>query len=390
MLQIQKTRKKKKFQASKAAEPQKEEKNTEKAPKSYTISFLLQLKENCTELPPGLSDIPQELVVSSASSSPKKSPSSPHHSLSAGAISLTPLSPQKNAGRSGFLNRAPTVPDSVESFQRNVQSLMNKLSPENFPSVSEKLKVAIASGMDTLSDPDTFLTSVVEVIFEKAVRESRYAESYSLLCVFLSQALPPKGNTSFKKLLLNKCQMEFETTKPTTPTSPSSSLSLSTPTSDMDPEEIRNRTTDRNNGVPQFIGALFLHGLISEKIIHYCLRTLLTTDETDLLKFSSLMTLIGRTIDHPKARVLMDAYFVKIEALGKNKVLSMRIRFKLSDLCELRLNNWQSRKGLQLPTPVMKSDMNKQVNVQEDCEKPGGAVKRALIPGYPNRRALNP
>jgi hypothetical protein len=26
----------------------------------------------------------------------------------------------------------------------------------------------------------------------------------------------------------------------------------------------------------------------------------------------------------------------------------------------------------------------------EDCDKPGGAVKRALMPGSPNQRALNP
>jgi len=26
----------------------------------------------------------------------------------------------------------------------------------------------------------------------------------------------------------------------------------------------------------------------------------------------------------------------------------------------------------------------------EDCDKPGGAVKRALIPGFPNSGALNP
>ena len=26
----------------------------------------------------------------------------------------------------------------------------------------------------------------------------------------------------------------------------------------------------------------------------------------------------------------------------------------------------------------------------EDCDKPGEAVKRALIPGFPNERALNP
>ena len=26
----------------------------------------------------------------------------------------------------------------------------------------------------------------------------------------------------------------------------------------------------------------------------------------------------------------------------------------------------------------------------EDCEKPGGVVKRALIPGFPNWHTLNP
>jgi len=26
----------------------------------------------------------------------------------------------------------------------------------------------------------------------------------------------------------------------------------------------------------------------------------------------------------------------------------------------------------------------------EDCDKPGEAVKRALMPGFPNRRVLNP
>ena len=26
----------------------------------------------------------------------------------------------------------------------------------------------------------------------------------------------------------------------------------------------------------------------------------------------------------------------------------------------------------------------------EDCDKPGGLVKRELIPGYPNERTLNP
>jgi len=223
--------------------PQKENQRKENPPrKSYTVSFLLQLKDRCTEIPQGCS-IPVELMIQ---------------------VSTKPVQTTKR-------NLKPSL-DSLESFQRTFQSLMNKISPENFQSVSQKLESTIASGMDTLSDPVNFLSSVVEVIFEKAVRESRYAESYSQLCVFLSQKLPEKDHTSFKKLLLQKCQKEFETS----PAAP--------PPTTLEEEEIRNRQLERNNGVPQFLGALFLHGLISEKIIHYCLCTLLTNFEIDLFK----------------------------------------------------------------------------------------------------------
>jgi translation initiation factor 4G len=233
---------------------------------------------------------------------------------------------------------------------------MNKISPENFQSITEKLTATIATAMENLPDPIKFLTSVVETIFEKAVREFRYAESYSQLCVTLSQALPQKDGAAFKKLLLNKCQEEFET-QPREPTAADD-------TSGLDVEEIRARLADRNNGVPQFIGALFLHGLISEKIIHYCLRTLLTLQEPDILKFASLLTLIGKTLDHPKAKILMDAYFAKIETITQNKAISMRLRFKLCDVVDLRRNHWQSKKSMPMPPPV-KSEVNKQVNLQE-------------------------
>jgi translation initiation factor 4G len=335
-------------------------KNTPQEKTTYSLEVLLKLKKNCTEVPQGC-DIPQELVVRTKSA--------------------PVLASVVSRGRS-----ASTQTDSLETYQRNVQSLLNKLSPENFESISEKLKNTISAGLESLMEPENFLSSVVEVIFEKAVRESRYAESYSQLCVYLSQNLLSQNESStspsFKKLLLNKCQNEFETRSATqAPPNPAPSLSATSPTSDLDFEEIRNRIADRNNGVPQFIGSLFLRGFISEKIIHYCLRTLLTTDETDLLKFASLMTLIGKTIDHPRAKVLLDAYFVKIENFCKNKspgtTISSRIRYKLIDLMDLRRNNWQSKNksssssslptkpaALQLP-PVKSDHVNKELNVQE-------------------------
>jgi len=300
------------------------QKSTSKNPApSYSVSFLLKLKDNCTDMPKDCS-IPAELAVPKAT----------------------------NAANAMF--KKPKQ-DSMESYQRVVLSLMNKISPENFQSITEKLTATIATAMENLPDPTKFLTSVVETIFEKAVREFRYAESYSQLCVSLSQSLPLSDGAAFKKLLLNKCQLEFET-QPNERTSTHD-------TTGLDAEEIRSRLADRNNGVPQFIGALFLHGLISEKIIHYCLRTLLTLSETDLMKFASLLILIGKTLDHPKAKILMDAYFVKIDTLSKNPTISTRIRFKLCDVVDLRRNHWQTKKGL--PIPPVKSEVNKQVNVQE-------------------------
>jgi translation initiation factor 4G len=284
---------------------------------TYTRDFLLKLKDKNTNVPRGMV-IPSELIVAPAKAAP--------------AV----LKP------SG---------ETRETYYRNILSLLNKLTPENFSAISEKLISTTYSAMDYLDDSIQFLTSVVEVIFEKAVKEPRYADLYSQLCVSYSTHphYTPTTN-SFKKLLLQKCQQEFE--------SPPQTIESTT----LDEEEIKNRLTDRNNGVPQFIGALFLHGLIGEKIIHYCLRTLLSGDESDLLKFASLMMLIGKTIDQPKAKVLMDAYFVKIESLSKSKDISIRMRFKLADVVDLRKNNWLPKR---LQIPPIKSEVNKQLNVRE-------------------------
>jgi len=253
-----------------------------------------------------------------------------------------------------FLKKEKVV-DSLETYQRNVQSLLNKLSLDNFQSIAGKLRDSMVTAMESLEDAEKFLSFVVETIFEKAVREPRYVASYSQLCVYLSQNHPQSA--SFKRQLLQKCQQEFEF--------PPTINSQTSP--GLDPEELQNRITTRNNGVPLFIGTLFLQGLISEKIIHYCLRSLLTLDENNLQKFAALLTLIGKTIDHPKAKNLIDAYFVKIESFKKNPNLSTRIRFVLLNVTDLRKNLWVDKKHqIQVISTVgIKSDVIKQVNVQE-------------------------
>jgi len=286
----------------------------------YSITQLLQYKANYTQLPTNC-QIPEELV-------------------------------EKNVPN--FLKKEKMV-DSVEMYQRNIQSLLNKLTLDNFQSIAGKLRDAITTAMESSEDAQKFLSFVVEVIFEKAVREPRYVASYSQLCVYLSENFIQSA--SFKRQLLQKCQQEFE--------SPPTINSQTSP--GLEPEELQNRINTRNNGVPLFIGTLFLQGLITEKIIHHCLRTLLTPDENNLHKFAALLTLIGKTIDHPKAKNLINAYFVNIESFTKNPNLSMRIRFVLLDVVDLRKNLWVNKKQqIQVISTVgIKSDVIKQVNVQE-------------------------
>jgi len=118
-------------------------------------------------------------------------------------------------------------------------------------------------------------------------------------------------------------------------------------------EEARNKLISRNQGVPKFIGSLFLCGLLTERIVHECLRNLLLTlDESDLNNFASLMTTVGKSIDYPKASQLMDAYFLNIEALSTNKAVSSRTRFKLRDLIDLRKNRWAPKRPTVVPKTI--------------------------------------
>jgi hypothetical protein len=294
----------------------------------YSVDYLLQFQNNCTKLPSG-SSVPAEL--------------------------LKPV--QKAIFPIKSIRKTPM--ESEETLFRNIQSLLNKLTHENSKTIAEKLQVSITTAMESLSDPVSFIGKVVDLIFEKGVLEPRYSEEYCQLIVTLSSSLPPIEEESFKKVFLRKCQTEFETKK----VIPSSDGSITDPEQLIALEEARNRMIDRNNGVPRFIGALYLHGIIAEKIIHYCLKTLLITDEHAILKFAALLTLIGKTLDNPKAKVLMDAYFSKLNLITQDKSLPTRVRFILFDVIDLRKNNWIPKRQMQILN--VKVEPHKQINTQE-------------------------
>ncbi|KAL3909427.1 MAG: hypothetical protein SGARI_002604, partial [Bacillariaceae sp.] len=178
---------------------------------------------------------------------------------------------------------------------------------------------------------------------------------------------------SFKRSLLNKCEDEFnkqdiyvdwkkemaeyEKTKST----------LTAAQQAEKEEELgfrRMKIKKQMLGNIKFIGQLYKKGLLKEKIMRFCIGSLLKLetkeaggklpvyfdtgdtdmDEEDHEAICSMFATIGKTIDRPPAADYMKVCFDKIARLSTDKSLPSRSRFMYKDLLELRGNNWTPRR----------------------------------------------
>ena len=108
-------------------------------------------------------------------------------------------------------------------------------------------------------------------------------------------------------------------------------------------------------GNVKFIGELGRLDLLSEAILHKCIKTLLEKQKDekysdmaeDLECLCKIMPTIGKKLDQGEAVKLMDQYFErmkKLKSINTNKdSLPQRIRFLLQDCIDLRANNWVPR-----------------------------------------------
>ena len=113
-------------------------------------------------------------------------------------------------------------------------------------------------------------------------------------------------------------------------------------------------------GNVKFIGELGRLDLLSEAILHKCIKALLEkrreqkyADMSDDLEcLCKMMPTIGKKLDQGEAIKLMDQYFERMNKLRriaptdqKDPGLAQRIRFLLQDLVELRANGWLQRRA---------------------------------------------
>jgi len=108
-----------------------------------------------------------------------------------------------------------TDTDETAEVLRNVRSILNKLTPQKFqPLMHQVQKLAI--------NTEERLIGVINLIFEKAIDEPNFCEAYANMCRVMSanrielrveKAGQPPPVLEFRKVLLTRCQKEFEKDK---------------------------------------------------------------------------------------------------------------------------------------------------------------------------------
>ncbi|KAK1425090.1 hypothetical protein QVD17_20434 [Tagetes erecta] len=245
------------------------------------------------------------------------------------------------------------ITDEEQAKQRRLKSILNKLTPQNFEKLFDQVKQVNIDNADTLS-------GVIGQIFDKALMEPTFVEMYANFCSCLAVELPGFGDENekitFKRLLLNKCQEEFERGEREEEEANRSEEGDIKQT-DEEREEKRVKARRRMLGNIRLIGELYKKRMLTERIMHECIKKLLgfdqkNPDEENIEALCKLLSTIGEMIDHPKAKEHMDVYFDMMFQLSNNMTLSSRVRFMLKDAIDLRRNKWRQRRKVEGPKKI--------------------------------------
>jgi len=288
-------------------------------------------------------------------------------------------------GKEGEADEDEAV-ESKEEILRRALLILNKLSLTKFDKLSDAfINCGIGRDIDCL-------TGAVGMIVNKAQEEQHFASMYAGLCLKMSKT-PMEGidegtkkGKKFKKILLERCQSEFETDAATKVKEATKGIT------DADEIEYHTNLIKKHYlGHMRFIGELYNGDLISIKIMLFCLPTLLKgesddssgdVDEEKIECFAKLITVIGSSLEQQSeamrsvgktdaAKSLAECWKAVEVMAGKRKgegpKVSNRIKFMLQDLLEMKAKGWVTRRKEE--TAKTLAQIHKEVEKEERAAK---------------------
>ena len=269
----------------------------------------------------------------------------------------------------GAAGPAPGGPGHMEPdmVQRKVKAALNKMTPEKFDKIADQI-LAIAAQSRDEADGRT-LRQVIQLTFEKATDEAHWASMYAKFCKRMLETMSSDikdesildkngnivcGGNLFRKYLLNRCQEEFERgwklNLPEKPEGEPGDQKSEEAAMLSDEYYIAAAAKRRGLGLVQFIGELYKLGMLTERIMHECVKKLVdytgVPDEAEIESLTKLLRTIGANLDSSeKGNQLMDVYFERIKNMIDTPELPSRLKFMLMDIVDLRKKRWQSKEA---------------------------------------------
>ncbi|XP_037644118.1 eukaryotic translation initiation factor 4 gamma 1-like [Sebastes umbrosus] len=276
---------------------------------------------------------------------------------------------EKSAQSHGAEEDEDDDPEQVKTqmlFNR-LHSIVNKLTRLTFQELMKQV-------MDLTIDTEERLKGTVELIFEKAISEPNSSVVYANMCRCLMGLKVPTSDkpgvfVNFRKLLLNRCQKEFEKDQDDDEIFEKKQKEIEAAKEGEECERLRVELQDsrdqahrRSLGNIKFIGELFKLKMLTEAIMHDCVVKLLKNHNEESLEcVCMLLSTIGKDLDFEKAKPRMDQYFNQMDLIIKERKTSSKIRFKLQDILDLRKNNWVPHREDQVPKTI------EQIHKEAEC-----------------------
>ncbi|TDL30146.1 ARM repeat-containing protein [Rickenella mellea] len=271
---------------------------------------------------------------------------------------------------------APPVkqPSAEPQIHRKARALLNKLTRGNFDSIL----LQIVSLVD-MSDAEQYRDSLAFIgqFILKQAMDDRFSEVYARISHRMTEKITREvrehgrsvgkgsgtiivGGLLFRNLLVNLCQSGFggiwRAPKTTTGAMEATTVTYRN-------NHTKRATSNKNANasgssssqiVPihrpslvRFIGRLYIFQVISEDVVHACIKALLDTAEH--ANVCALLSISGKTLDTYRGRKFMDEVFARIKVVNSRNI-APRNHFMLQDIIELRERQWTPRHSVVPPT----------------------------------------
>ena len=221
----------------------------------------------------------------------QQGPSSPHAAVLASPI--TPL--EKSCNRwVPSTQWAAVETDTLKIMMGKVRALLSKLTIKKFNSISDQ----IIAWTNKSKDGRT-LNQVIGLIFEKAIDEPKQSEMYALLCHTMMMGISPEirdndvktwdggriiSGKLLHKYLLNRCQENFDygwVSKEATGRAAAANEQKKHANELFDEYFASQEAGHRGLSLIKFMGELFKLHMLTERIVHECVKKLGNVENPD-------------------------------------------------------------------------------------------------------------